>query len=315
MALCKEKANLRLPDQTDQLMQYAIHDSKLIEIFCSCDDFCSLVRQSQQAYHPAARKSTREPLLSDSEIMSIAIFYHFSGYKCFEYYYRQAILGPYKGCFPRAVSYERFVALMPRVMPLLCLYLALVRCGQHTGIYYADSKKLPVCDNHRIHQHAVFKGIADRGKSSTGWFFGFKVFLIINQYGQIMNCQLTKASKADNNFDWMLKFFKGLKGVVFTDKGFISAKAFEALYADGLKIITGVRANMKNKLMDTTEKQLHKKRGLIESVNDILMTVCDIDHTRHRSPMNFLVNLFAGVCAYTFLDKLPSIFKKKFSLS
>ena len=296
-------------------MQYVIHTTKLIEIFCSCDDFCLLVKQSQEALDPPLRKPTREPDMSESEIMTIAIFYHLSGFKCFEYYYRQLLSGPLRPYFPKAVCYERFVALTPRVMPLLCLYLALVRCGQQTGIYYGDSKKLPVCDNRRIHQNHVFKEHADRGKSSTGWFFGFKVFLVINQYGQIMRCQLTKASKADNNYDWMIKFFKGLNGFLFTDKGFLSAKAFETLYNDGLKLITGIRANMKNRLMDMTEKYLHKKRGVIESVNDILMTVCDIDHTRHRSPMNFLVNLFAGVIAYTFLDKLPSIFNKKFTLA
>ncbi len=296
-------------------MQYVIHESKLIEIFCSCDDFCLLIKENQQKTLPAQKQPTRQPDLSESEIMTIAVFYHLSGFKCFEYYYRQLVLGPLKEYFPKAVSYERFVSLMPRSIPLLCLYLWLVRCGEQTGVYYGDSKKLPVCHNRRIHQHKVFDGYADRGKSSTGWFFGFKVFLVINQYGQIMRCQLTQASKADNNYDWIVKFFKGLKGTLFTDKGFLSAKAFETLYANGLKLITGIRANMKNKLMYTTEKLLHKKRGIIESVNDILMTVCDIDHTRHRSPLNFLVNLFSGVIAYTFLDKLPSIFNKKFILA
>ena len=247
--------------------------------------------------------------------MTIAIFYHLSGFKCFEYYYRQLVLGPMKPYFPKAVSYERFIALMPRITPVMCLYLWFARCGEPTGIYYGDSKKLPVCDNRRIHQHRVFKDYANRGKSSTGWFFGFKVFLVINQYGQIMRCQVSQAAKADNNYDWMLTFFAGLKGMMFTDKGFLSAKAFEVLYANGLKLITGIRSNMKNKLMDNTEKLLHKKRGVIESVNDILMTICDIDHTRHRSPLNFLVNLFAGVTAYTFLDKLPAIFNRKFTLS
>ncbi|HSY76401.1 MAG TPA: IS982 family transposase [Bacteroidia bacterium] len=296
-------------------MQYVIHTSKLIEIFCSCDDFCLLVKQSQHHFLPASRKPTRSPALAESEIMTIVIFYHLSGFKCFEYYYRQLVLGPMKPYFPKAVSYERFVALMPRIVPVMCLYLWLGRCGEPTGIYYGDSKKLPVCDNRRIHQHRVFKDYANRGKSSTGWFFGFKVFLVINQYGQIMRCQVSQAAKADNNYDWMLKFFAGLKGMMFTDKGFLSAKAFEVLYDNGLKLITGIRSNMKNKLMDNTEKLLHKKRGVIESVNDILMTICDIDHTRHRSPLNFLVNLFAGVTAYTFLDKLPAIFNRKFTLS
>ena len=201
-------------------MQYVAHLSKLIEIFCSCDDFCLLLKKYQATQLPdgSQRRPTREPDMSESEMMCIAIFYHLSGFKCFEYYYRQLILGAWKSYFPKAVSYERFVALMPRCIPLVFLYTILYRCGKQTGIYYADSKKLPVCDNRRIHQNRVFIDWADRGKSSTGWFFGFKLFLVVNQYGQVMRCQVTKASKADNNYDWMIKFFKGLKAVLSDKK-------------------------------------------------------------------------------------------------
>jgi hypothetical protein len=111
----------------------------------------------------------------------------------------------------------------------------------------------------------------------------------------------------------MMQLFDGFKGLLFTDEGFIASKAVEKLYQNGLKMITGIRANMRNKLMNWNEKWLHKKRGMIEAVNDMLMTVCDIDHTRHQSPFNFFVNLFSGLIAYTFLDKVPSIFSKKFN--
>jgi hypothetical protein len=297
-------------------MYHVMHHSKLIEIFCSCDDFCLLFEKAKSSGLSIgkSRKPTRVTQMSESEIMTIVIFYHLSGFKCFEYYYRELILKGLSDYFPQAVSYERFVSLMPRSIPLLYFYLVLCRCGQYTGIYYADSKKLPVCHNKRIHQNRVFANLADRGKSSMGWFFGFKLFLVINQYGQIMRCQITKASKADNNCQWMIKFFQGLKGRIFADKGFISSKAFDQLFKQDLKLITGIRNNMKNRLMDLQEKWWLKKRGVIESVNDILMTVCDIDHTRHRSPFNFFVNLFAGVIAYTYLDKLPSVFSKKLSL-
>ncbi len=161
-----------------------------------------------------------------SEIMTICIFYHLSGFKCFEYYYRQLILIHLKDFFPNAVSYERYVRLQSSYYSLFYFYLTCCRYGEQTGIYYADFKKLPVCDNRRIHQHKTFDTLADRGKSSTGWFFGFKVFLIINQYGQLFRMQVSKASKADNNYAWMQQLFKNLKGYCFTDKRFISAKFF-----------------------------------------------------------------------------------------
>ena len=199
------------------------------------------------------------------------------------------------------------------MLPLFCM-LNFQRIGKENGVYFIDSKQLHVCHNRRIKSNKVFKGIASRGKSSTGWFYGLKLFLIINSYGQIIRFNVTTGSIADNDKNILKKLFKNLSGVVIGDKGFISS-LFEMFYIDGLKIITKIRNNMKNKLMDITEKLLLKKRGVIESVFDILMTICDIEHTRHRSPINAITHLFAGLTAYTYLDKVPSIFSKKFILS
>ena len=120
----------------------------------------------------------------------------------------------------------------------------------------------------------------------------------------------TKGNVADNNMETMLKLFENLQGLAFADKGFINQKAFEQLFKSGIQVVTGIKSNMKNRLMPLNHKLLLKKRGMIESVNDILKTVCDIEHTRHRSPVNAVLNVFAGLCAYTFLDRLPSIFSR-----
>jgi len=308
--------NLSLTNTNSKHMATIVDTSKLVDIYVNCDDFLKdFLKSFTQHQLDSQRSITRSPCLSPSEIMSICVYYHMSGYKCFQYYYKEIVIKHLHKDFPQLVSYPRFVSLIPRVLPLFVLYLNLYRTGEETGIYYADSKKLPVCDNRRINQHKVFKANADRGKSSTGWFYGFKVFLVVNQHGQLMKAMFSKASKADNNLEWMLELFKTFKGLMFTDKGFISSKGFEILYNNGLKLITGIRNNMKNKMVNMTEKKLHKKRGMIEAVNDILMTVCDIDHTRHRSPINFFVNLLSGLVAYTFFEKVPSIFAKKLVLN
>lgn len=293
-----------------------MNETKLVEIFVDCDDFCKEFEQIYQQMtlpfrHPHA---TRTPGIHSSEIMSIAIYYHLSGMKCFQYYYEQCVLKSLKSYFPKAPSYSRFIELMPRCFFLLFAFLHRQRRGMETGIYFADSKKLAVCHNLRIFYHRVFKGIAQRGKSSTGWFYGLKLFLVINCYGQIMQCSVTAGNTADNNESVLKKFFQKLKGKLFADKGFLSQKIFSHCLEHGLKIITKIRSNMKNKLMLMDEKLLLAKRGMIESALDIMMTVCDIDHTRHRSPVNSIVNLFAGLNAYTYLDKLPSVFAKKIKL-
>lgn len=288
-----------------------INELKVIEIFCQIDDF---VKQCEKIVDGKligknSPQSVHKPGISDSEMACIELLYHLSGYKCFQYYYQQTVeRGPLKAYFPKAPSYSRFVQLKPRILPLMILYLNLCRVGWLCGLYYADATSLAVCHNRRISGNKVFLGKARRGKTSMGWFYGFKLFLVVNVFGEIIRVMFTTGNVADNNTEHMLKFFGKLQGQVFADRGFINQKAFEQLLSKGLQVVTGIKSNMKNKLMNYNQKLLLKKRGMIESINDILKTVCDIEHTRHRSPINALLNVFAGVCAYTFLERLPNIF-------
>ena len=288
-----------------------INELKIIKLFCELDDF-STEFNKKIAEHMLGKsnpQSFNKPEITVSEMMCIEILYHHSGYKCFQYYYEQEVEKGYlKSYFPKAPGYNRFVQLKPRMLLHLIFYLNVCRIGQLCGIYFADSTKLAVCHNRRIHSNRVFKGKAARGKTSTGWFYGLKLFLVIKTFGEIMNAFFTMANVADNHLSTMIKLFSKLKGWAFADKGFINQKAVEELLSKGLHLITGIRRNMKNKLMLMEQKLLLQKRGVIESVNDILKSVCDIEHTRHRSPINALVNLYAGLCCYTFLDRLPSVF-------
>lgn len=288
-----------------------INELKVIRIFCELDDFVKGCEQFVQTklVGSTSPHSVNEPGLAISEMMCIELLYHLSGYKCFQYYYQYAVE---KGClhdyFPNAPGYNRFVQLKPRLLPLMIFYLNCCRLGWRCGLYYADSTSIAVCHNRRIHSNKVFAAKAARGKTSTGWFYGFKLFLVVNAFGEIVKAMFTAANVADNNIHQLLKLFDKLQGWVFADKGFISQPALEQLLQKGLHLVTGIRTNMKNKLMNFTQKLLLKKRGMIESINDILKSVCDIEHTRHRSPINALLNLFAGICAYSFLERVPTIF-------
>lgn len=290
-----------------------INELKVINLFLELDDFVIAFDKkfSERLVETRSPQSVNKPGISISEMMCIEILYHNSGYKCFQYYYLQEVEKGYlKPYFPSAPSYSRFVQLKARILTYLVLYLNLCRLGKACQIYFGDSTILPVCHNRRIHSHKVFKKQAVRGKSSTGWFFGLKLFLVINAFGEIMNAFFTPGNVADNALNVMVNMFGKLKGWAFADKGFINRNASEILMQKGLQLITGIRNNMKNKLMKMEHKLLLKKRGIIESVNDILKTVCDIEHTRHRSPINALVNLYAGLCSYSWLDKKPTIFSK-----
>jgi Transposase DDE domain len=283
-------------------------ESKLVEIFITVDDF----EQNYQKWLSTKGlsgvcKPGVKPAMHRSEIATIVILYHLSGQKCFEYFYQTVILKDLRKDFPNAVSYSRFVELMPDVGMLLFLFNHYTSLwAQYSGIYYVDSAKLAVCHNRRIHSHKVTTGAASRGQTSCGWFFGFKIHLVVNHIGQIVRFAFTTGSKMDNNPSVLTHLMDNLKGKCFGDKGYLSA-LFEQFYNHGLKLITKIRKNMKNVLVDFNDMLLLRKRGVIESIFDILKTVCNIEHTRHRSLNNLIVNTLAALAAYHFIERKPAI--------
>jgi hypothetical protein len=241
--------------------------------------------------------------------MTILIAYHLSGHKCFEYYYFVEIKGYLKDYFPQAPSYERFVNIAQRAnlpMMMLMMQMSFMASQDHQS-FYVDSTKLAVCDNHRIHQNKVFKGVAKRGKTSMGWFYGMKLHLIINPLGDICGFALTSGNIADNASNVLPFMSKHLQGKIYGDAGYISSTLRDKLAQNGLTLITKIKSNMKNKLISPLDKLMLKKRTLIETVIDLLKSIKNICHTRHRSVANFFNNLMGGLLAYTFSDKKPSL--------
>lgn len=172
---------------------------------------------------------------------------------------------------------------------------------------YIDSTKLVVCHNRRIRRNKVFKGLATRGKSSMGWFYGFKLHLIVNEHGQLVSFFITPGNTPDNNLETVSKLAKRLQGKLFGDRGYISKDLFAALWDNGVQLITGIRRNMKNRLLPFMDKVMLRGRSIIETINDQLKNQEQIEHTRHRSPINFGVNLFSGLIAYQLQPKKPSL--------
>jgi hypothetical protein len=283
-------------------------ENQLIHLFIMLDDFCIALEHWKQRQPQYQQSPTREPVMSDSEMLAVLIFYQCSGYKCFQYYYEQMVARLLQGYFPQQVSYHRFIALIPRLLPGLYVFLKWqTLLSRRTKIYFIDSKKLPVCDNRRIHNHQVFAQYAQRGKSSTGWFYGFKVHLVINNYGEIMNFLFTSGNVADNNHEVLHHLLEGLTGECYGDKGYLTA-LFEEFYEQGLQLITKVRNSMKNQLIPLAHYLKLRKRAVIESVNDILVSVFDLEHTRHRSPINALAHMLSALSAYCLYTDKPSVY-------
>ena len=279
----------------------------IVEIFCNIDDFCNnYSKKENQRYLPARNKKSRNraTALSESELITILILFHLSHYRTFKDFYISCVLEDLSTYFPMAVSYPRFVALTGRVLETLTAYV-LSKAGEQTNLYYVDSTKLVACHNKRISGHRVFKGIAERGYSSVGYFFGFKLHLAINHQGELVSFCLTRGNESDLNV--LSKLTKGLTGLMAGDKGYVSKKHEEELKKQGLTLITKLKKNMKKKMRTAFEKFFLAQRNLIETVIEQLKSICHIEHSRHRSPLNFLVNLVGGLAAYAVKPRKPSI--------
>lgn len=287
-------------------------DELIISIFYEVDNFCKELHTYFEQYSLSYDRKVVlfEPSrsLSMSEIMTICIGFHLSGYRNFKWYYTKLILKEYRKFFPKLVSYNRFVELMSHAALPLTLFVQIHGNHACTGISFMDSTTLDVCDSHRIQQHKVFQGMAQRGKSSTGWFYGFKLHLTINERGDILNFCLTPGNVDDRNPKVIAQVTKNLFGKLFADKGYVSQKLFEMLLGKNIELITKQKKNKKNpKILRLSDRILLRKRAVIESVNDFLKNICQIEHSRHRSSCNFVTNLVSGLAAYSFLPKKPSI--------
>ena len=256
-----------------------------------------------------AGKRRRKTEMSEGEMMTILILFHLSHYRTFKDFYCDCILNQFRTEFPKAVSYPRFVALMPRLLEPLLAYV-LSRTGKKTGLYYLDSTKMVVCHNRRIYRNKVFKGMAERGHCSVGFFYGFKLHLAINHQGEIVSFCITKGNVDDRHV--VEKLMRGLTGLAAGDKGYLGKELEQTLAKQNLKLITKVRKNMKKKMLGAFEKFFLYQRNIIETVIDQLKSICHIEHTRHRSPINFLVNLVSGLAGYCLKPRKPSIGKGKF---
>lgn len=281
-------------------------EDNLIVLYCLVDDFWKIFMPHWQKtlLQWGLKKRMRQGQLSPSEMMVLCIHFHQSHYRDFKHYYLLYVCKHLKPLFPRLVSYHRFVALTKSVCVPLCLFLQSLT-GEKTGIYFIDSLLIKACHIKREKQHRVFKGLAKKSKSTVGWFFGFKLHLVINDKGELMAFKLTKGNVDDRVA--VVDLVKDLIGKLVGDKGYISQELFHQLYQQGLQLITRIRKNMKNKLMPLKDKILLRKRAVIESVNDQLKNISQIEHTRHRSIWNFIINILSALIAYSLQPKKPSI--------
>jgi hypothetical protein len=279
---------------------------KITEIFYLTDEFCSEFQKSIQG-HLLGNSPKKKPTMSQSEVISILIIFHGMQHKNIKHFYLNYVQKHLVDLFPNTVSYNRFLELSQQVILPMTMFLKMQCLGDCTGITYVDSTPIRVCKNKRIKRNKVFKDIASVGKSTMGWFFGFKLHLIVNEKGDILNLVITQGNVDDRTPLNDSKFLAKIKGKLYGDKGYISSKLTQLLFVDGVQLITGIRDKMKNCLLELKDKILLRKRSVIETINDELKNICQVEHSRHRRFENFISNLISGLIAYSFFPKKPAI--------
>lgn len=273
--------------------------------FCCLDDFSNAYEDWERAGRIGVDGiRQRAGLLSLSEMLLIMTLFHHSAYKDFKHYYEHGIKHEYAALFGQTPCYARFVARMKQLLVPFAILLHSLK-GEETGIYFADSSKLAVCHNRRISRNRVFKNMATRGRSSMGWFFGFKLHIIINHKCEIMAVKISGGNSDDRKP--LEKMADGLRGKLFADKGYIGKELFTKLWRKGLHLVTGIRKTMKNYLMPWFDKALLRKRFIIETLFDKLKSAMGLEHSRHRSPLNAFVHILSCLVAYCFSSNKPKI--------
>ncbi len=236
-----------------------ITESKVIELFCIADDLASLIFNFVSFFDAMMSKYTLIPVMkrpyhrastmSKAGIMLIMILFHDSGYRCLKHFYLEKICRDIRLLFPKVVSYDRFVEPGKEVAILLAMFIKNVLLCKCIAISFVDSTPLRVCKKPRIHIHKTFKGIAQRGKCSMGWFFGFKLHLICNERGELLNFMITPGDVDDRKTIEYKAFVEFIYGKIVGDKGYIGRNLFERLFVDGILLMTKLKRNMKGALI------------------------------------------------------------------
>lgn len=280
--------------------------NNLIDIFCDVDDFCKVFIPEWEArlITNGEVKRRRIKRMSNAEIMTIIISFHQSHYRDFKNYYLGYVAKYLKSYFPSLLSYTRFIEVMPSVIIPLNTYLTTL-FGKPTGIAFIDSTKISVCHIIRAKRNKVFKGVAEHGKGTMGWFFGFKLHLIVNHLGDILSVKITGGNVDDRNP--VPDMVSSLSGKLYGDKGYLGKALASKLQDKGIELITNVRKNMKKVAISKWDKAMLSKRYLIETINDQVKNISYVEHTRHRSITGFVANMLGGLIAYCLQKNKPSI--------
>ena len=201
--------------------------------------------------------------MSDSEVMTILVLFHSSRFRDLRSFYLGYVCSHLQKEFPNRVSYNRFVERQTQVGLPLMIFLQTCALGKCTGVSIMESTPLHSCHIKRMHSHKTMRGWAAQGKCTMGWFYGYKPHLVINDKGEIIQWMLTPDNVDDREPLKNSGFTEKLFGKLFADRGYIGKELFERLFVNDIHLVTKIKKNMKNSLMNLYDKIMLTAKGLL----------------------------------------------------
>lgn len=269
----------------------------ITELFCVIDDFFLKFEATYWQFLKQSHRISRVRAahLSLSEITFIAIWYkcsHFTNFKAFFTWLNQ----DKSSLFNSLPCYQRMIHLInTHQLALHALHVALMK-GQRSQYLWIDSTTLPVCKNQRIQRHKSLAKIATRGKSSIGWFYGCKLHVVMNQFGEIAGSALSNGHVADVKV--VEQLVNGLNGKLYGDRGYISQELKSRLQVQGVDLITYHRKNMQSIQLCASDEYHLRQRNKIETLFSLLKGQYNLVTSKARSVHGFLSGIYASLCAY-----------------
>jgi hypothetical protein len=274
-----------------------MNELTLTTLYCITDDFINALAQTEGGTDMlelwrAKRGSQRNLSLGEVITLNILRFHlHVSDLKAFH----SIVRDNYKAYFPRIPNYENFSKATNASLPFATLFLEyLLRLNRKImsgeKVFFLDATALSVCENINASRHKVTGGFAAWGKTSRGWFFGFKLHGVCDAEGNLLNACFSSANVYDGHKAEALT--KGLRGVFVGDAGYLlKEETFERLFEKHKRILAAARKNMK-RLMTKEQGDLLRKRNIIESVWSVLKGSFGLVFRKARS----LNGLFRHYC-------------------
>ncbi|MCG2694890.1 IS982 family transposase [Candidatus Parcubacteria bacterium] len=285
----------------------------LLIIYCFCKDFITEIKENVIKKLPLQKIDRNHPpikkgKLSVAEITTLAIFRNFTGHKNWADFYRH-IVNYHTDDFPNFPNYKNFVKMTNKVAifgkEILDFFMKFfIQKTPEKDCKITDSTKLKVCENKRIFHHKTADGFAQRGKSSMGWFFGFKLHIICNEKMEILKIKFTPGNTDDRK--GLMQIWDDIFGMIIADAGYIGKNIFTKAKEKGIHLFTCVKANMK-KLLTKEQKEILNKRSLVETVFSVLKLRMNLETTLPRSVDGYFSHYVWVLVGYQFKKFLKNI--------